>query len=146
MNDPQNQAVSAADARLSALYARALPRMLRFMLIVSIPLLVPVLWRYSWPGAIGFAAGALVSYVNFRALARGVEGLAERIVNQQSREKGRKIVLRFLVRYALVGAVAYAIFKGSTLAFYGFLWGLCLPVAAMMIEAAFEAYAAFRGD
>ena len=146
MNDPQNQEVSSADARLSAIYARALPRMLRFMLIVSISLLVPVWWRYSWPGAIGFASGALVSYINFRALARGVEGLAERIVNQQSREKGRKIVFRFLVRYALVGAVAYAIFKGSTLAFYGFLWGLCLPVAAMMIEAAFEAYAAFRRD
>ena len=145
MNDPQNQELTAADARLSALYARALPRMLRFMLIVSIPLLVPAWWRYSWPGVIGFAAGALLSYVNFRALARGVEGLAERIVDQQSREKGLKIVLRFLVRYALVGAVAYAIFKGSTLAFYGFLWGLCLPVAAMMIEAAFEAYAAFRG-
>jgi hypothetical protein len=145
MNDQQNQEVPAADARLSAIYARALPRMLRFMLMVSIPLLVPVWWRYSSPGAIGFALGALVSYINFRALARGVEGLTERIVSQQSREKGRKIVLRFLVRYALVGAVAYAIFKGSTLAFYGFLWGLCLPVAAMMIEAAFEAYAAFRG-
>ena len=146
MNDPQNQEVSAADARLGDLYARALPRMLRFMLIVSLPLLVPAWWRYSWPGAIGFVAGALVSYVNFRALARGVEGLTDRIVNQQSHEKGRKIVLRFLVRYALVGAVAYAIFKGSTLAFYGFLWGLCLPVLAMMIEAAFEAYAAFRGE
>lgn len=146
MNDPDNQQVSAADARLGALYARALPRMLRFMLIVSVPLLIPAWWFYSWPGTVGFAAGALVSYINFRALARGVEGLAARIVNQQSREKGGKIVLRFLVRYALVGAVAYAIFKGSTLAFYGFLWGLCLPVAAMMIEATFEAYAAFRGD
>lgn len=146
MNDPQNEEVPASDAGLAALYSRALPRMLRVMLVVSIPLLVPAWWFYSWPGATGFGAGSLVSYINFRALARGVEGLAERIVNQQSREKGRKIVLRFLVRYALVGAVAYAIFKGSTLAFYGFLWGLCLPVAAMMIEAAFEAYAAFRGD
>jgi hypothetical protein len=146
MSDPENFEVSAADARLAALYARALPRMLRVMLVVSLPLLVPAWWFYSWPGAIGFAAGALVSYVNFRALARGVEGLADRIVNQQSREKGRKIVLRFLVRYGLVGVVAYAIFKGSTLAFRGFLWGLCLPVAAMMVEAAFEAYVAFRGE
>jgi hypothetical protein len=73
-----------------------------------------------------------------------VEGLAERIVNQQSREKGRKVVLRFLMRYALVAVVAYAIFKGSALGFRGFLWGLCLPVAALMIEAGVEAYAAFR--
>ena len=146
MNDSVKSEVPAADARLAALYARALPRMLRVMLLVSVPLLVPAYWFYSWPGAIGFAAGALVSYVNFRALASGVEGLADRIVNQHSREKGRKIVLRFLVRYALVGAVAYAIFKGSALAFRGFLWGLCLPVAAMMAEAAFEVYAAFRGN
>jgi len=33
--------------------------------------------------------------------------------------------------------------KGSSLAFHGFLWGLCLPVAAMMIEAVFEAFFAF---
>jgi hypothetical protein len=79
-------------------------------------------------------------------LARGVEGLADRIVNQQSREKGRRIVFRFLLRYGLVAIAAYAIFKGSLLAFHGFLWGLCLPVAAMMIEAAFEAYAAFGRD
>lgn len=138
--------VSAADAPLAALYARALPRMLRVMLVASIPLLVPAWWVYSWPGAIGFAAGALISWINFRALARGVEGLADRIVNQQSREKGRKIVLRFVVRYGLVGVVAYAIFRGSALAFRGFLWGLCLPVAAMMAEAAFEAYLAFRRE
>jgi hypothetical protein len=136
--------VSAADARLAALYARALPRMLRVMLFASVPLLAPAWWFYSWPGAIGFAAGALISWINFRALARGVEGLADRIVNQNSREKGRKIVLRFLVRYGLVGVVACAIFRGSALAFRGFLWGLCLPVAAMMVEAAFEAYVAFR--
>ncbi len=146
MNDVQHSELPASDARLAALYARALPRMLRIMLVVSVPLLVPAWWSYSWPGVIGFAAGALVSYINFLALARGVEGLADRIVNQHSHEKGGKIVLRFLVRYALVGAVAYAIFEGSTMAFRGFLWGLCLPVAAMMIEAAFEAYAAFRRE
>ncbi|HYU46534.1 MAG TPA: hypothetical protein VEK84_10200, partial [Terriglobales bacterium] len=87
-----------------------------------------------------------VSYINFLALARGVEGLAERIVDRHSREKGRKIVLRFLMRYGLVATVAYAIFKSSGLAFRGFLWGVCLPVAAMLLEAGFEAYIAFRRD
>ncbi len=77
-------------------------------------------------------------------MTRGVEGLADRIVNRNSREKGGRIILRFLVRYGLVAAVAYAIFKGSSLAFRGFLWGLCVPVAALMAEAAWEGYAAFR--
>jgi hypothetical protein len=144
MNDQRNPDTPAADLRLESFHARAIPRMLRIMLVASVLLLAPAFWFYRWAGAIGLAAGAAVSYLNFLALARGVESLAERIVNQHSQEKGRKIVLRFLVRYALVAAVAYAIFKGSSLAFHGFLWGLCLPVAAMMIEAGFEAYAAFR--
>ena len=144
MNDQGNPGTPASELRLESFYARAIPRMLRIMLVASVVLLGPAFWFYHWAGATGFMAGAAVSYVNFLALARGVEGLAERIVNQHSQEKGRKVVLRFLVRYGLVAAVAYAIFESSAWAFRGFLWGLCLPVAAMMIEAGVEAYAAFR--
>ena len=146
MNDQGSPETPAPDLRLEAFSARAIPRMLRIMLGASVVLLVPAFRFYGWAGAIGFAAGAAVSYINFLALARGVEGLAERIVNQHSQEKGRRIVLRFIARYGLVAVVAYAIFKGSSLAFRGFLWGLCLPVAAMMIEAGVETYAAFRRD
>ena len=127
-----------------SLYERIIPRVLRNMLVVSVLLLGPAFWFYGWAGSIGFAFGAAVSYVNFRSLKRGVEGLADRIVNRNSREKGGWIVLRFVVRYGLVGAAAYAIFKSSSLAFRGFLWGLCVPVAALMAEAAWEGYMAFR--
>jgi ATP synthase I chain len=144
MNDQGNPGTPAADLRLELFYERAIPRMLRIMLVASVLLLAPAFWLYGWAGAIGFAAGAAVSYINFLALARGVEGLGERIVNQHSQEKGRKIVLRFIARYGLVAAAAYAIFKSSALAFRGFLWGLCLLVLAMMIEAAVEAYVAIR--
>jgi hypothetical protein len=144
MNDqPNSDEPLPADLRLQAFNERALSRMFRTLLVVSAMLLVPAFWRYGWVGAIGFAAGAAISCINFRALQRSVEALADRIVNRQSQEKGGRIVLRFLLRYGLVGGVAYAIFKGSSLAFHGFLWGLCLPVAAMMIEAALEAFAAF---
>jgi hypothetical protein len=139
----------AIDGRTNGLtddlaYERIIPRVLRNMLVVSALLLGPAFWRYHWAGSIGFAFGAAVSYVNFHSLTRGVEGLADRIVNQNSREKGGWIVLRFVVRYGLVGAAAYAIFRSSPLAFRGFLWGLCVPVAALMAEAAWEGYAAFR--
>ena len=144
MTEREIPETSAADLRLESFNERALSRMFRVMVVVSALLLVPACWRYGWAGGIGFAAGAAVSCINFRALQRSVESLGERIVNRQSREKGGRIVLRFLVRYALVGAAAYAIFNSSVLAFRGFLWGLCLPVAAMMMEAAVEAYAAFR--
>jgi hypothetical protein len=123
---------------------RIMPRVLRDILVLSILLLGPAFWFYRVPGAIGFAFGAAVSYVNFRSLSRGVEGLTARIVDEHSREKGGRIIMRFVVRYLLVGAVAYAIFKGSSLAFNGFLWGLCVPVAAFMTEAVWQAYMAFR--
>ncbi len=125
-------------------YERIIPRVLRNMLVASVLLLAPAFWFYRWAGSIGFAFGAAVSYVNFRSLTRGVEGLADRIVNRNSQEKGGRIILRFLVRYGLVAAAAYAIFKGSSLAFRGFLWGLCVPVAALLAEAVWEGYAAFR--
>jgi hypothetical protein len=128
------------------IYERIIPRVLRNMLVVSVLLIGPAFWFYRWAGSIGFAFGAAVSYVNLRSLTRGVEGLADRIVNRNSREKGGLIVLRFVVRYGLVGAAAYAIFKSSPLAFRGFLWGLCVPVAALMAEAAWEGYTAFRRE
>jgi hypothetical protein len=146
MNEQTNPEPSPADLRLQSFNERALSRMFRTLLVVSALLLVPAFWRYGWVGAIGFAAGAAVSCLNFRALQRSVEALADRIVNKQSKERGGRIVLRFLVRYGLVGAAAYAIFKSSALAFRGFLWGLCLPVAAMMIEAALEVRTAFRRE
>ncbi len=127
-----------------SLLERIVPRLLRNMLVLSVLLLGPAFWFYRWTGSIGFAFGAAVSYVNFRSLTRGVEGLADRIVNRNSREKGGWILLRFVVRYGLVGVVAYAIFKGSSVAFRGFLWGLCVPAAALMMEAAWEGFAAFR--
>jgi hypothetical protein len=141
MSNPSNPDQSAL---LDSFYARAIPRMLRTMLVVGALLLGPIYWCYGWGGTVGVAAGSAVSYVNFRTLIRGVEALGDRIVNRQSKERGWAIVLRFLVRYGLVAIVAYAIFKSSALAFRGFLWGLCLPVAAMMAEAGVEAYTAFR--
>src|ERR1039457_6826973 len=90
MNDNDNDDEEHLDQRLheSTNHERIVPRVLRNMLVVSVLLLGPAFWFYGWPGSIGFAFGAPVSYVNFRSLTRGVEGLADRIVNRNSREKG----------------------------------------------------------
>src|ERR1700730_14989965 len=129
-----------------SIYERAIPRVLRNMLVASVLLVGPAFWFCRGPVPSGFAFGAAVSYVNLRSLTRGVEGLGDRIVNRNSREKGGLIILRFVVRYGLVGAGAYAIFRSSPTAFRGFLWGLCVPVAALMAEAAWEGYTAFRRE
>lgn len=145
MNDNEREdldpTLESRDENLA--FERIIPRVLRNILVFGVLLLGPAFWFYKWVGSIGFVFGAAVSYINFRSLKRGVEGLTDRIVNQNSQEKGRVIVLRFMMRYGLVAAVAYAIFKSSSLAFDGFLWGLCVPVAALMAEAVWQGFTAF---
>lgn len=125
-------------------FAGAISRILRFTLVIAALFLLPVCWRFGIPATLGFALGAAVSWVNFLSLRRGVEGLAERVAGHQSAQRGGIVVFRFVLRYLLVAACAYAIFKGSRQAFEGFLFGVCLPVAAMLVEAAYETYMVFR--
>jgi small-conductance mechanosensitive channel len=51
---------------------------------------------------------------------------------------------KLVARYLFLGAVAYVIFKGYFVSVSAFLCGLFVPVAALMIEAGYEAVAAFR--
>jgi hypothetical protein len=77
-------------------------------------------------------------------LNKAVQSLANRIVDSGQRASGFSLVNGFFLRYLLAGLVAYVIFTSSSQAFRGFLFGLCTPVAAMLVEAGFEAYAALR--
>ena len=125
-------------------YAGAIDRIKRTVLVLGV-LLTPICWPiYGIRPAAGFLLGAALSYLNFHLLARAVHGLADRIVQQGSGEKGELIVARFLLRYLAIGVVVYVTFVSSFGAFKGLLVGLCLPVAGMMIEAAWELYSALR--
>ena len=44
MNDQGNRETSVADQRLEALYVRAIPRMLRIMLVASLVFVAPAFW------------------------------------------------------------------------------------------------------
>jgi hypothetical protein len=138
LGDPPDQ------AQPERFFAGAISRILKFTVLIAALLLLPTLWRFGVAAALGFAAGAAVSWVNFQSLRRGVEGLAQRVAGHQSSQRGGVVVLRFVLRYLLVAACAYAIFKSSRQAFEGFLFGVCLPVAAMLVEAAYETYMVFR--
>jgi hypothetical protein len=127
-------------------FAGAIHRIETVLAVLTAAASIAIWMRYGRATALGFGAGALLAWLNFRWLERGVAGLAERIVDAQSQERGRSVVMRFLLRYLLVGVVAYAIFRGSAQTFRAFLFGLCLPVAAMLVEAMYEAWVAlYRG-
>jgi hypothetical protein len=125
-------------------FSAAVPRMVRLVLILGAAFTGLIGWRFGLVTAIGFAAGSFIAYLNFRSLDRAVQALAARVVDSHRAESGFSLVNGFFLRYLLAGIVAYAIFTSSFQAFRGFLFGLCTPVAAMLAEAGFEAYAALR--
>lgn len=134
----------ADESRSHAFYAGALTRIPRLILAAGV-VAIAVCWTWlGWQAAAGCAVGVLAGYESFTGLVRAVNGLAGRITEQGSRESGGRIVARFLLRYLWAALAAYVIFSVSRTALLGFLAGLCLPVAAMMLEAGYEAWAAVR--
>jgi ATP synthase I chain len=118
--------------------------MMRFVLILGGVFALFAAWRFGRTIALGFAAGALIAYISFRSLHKAVLALANRIVEAHRPERGFSLVYGFFLRYLLAGAVAYVIFSSSSQAFRGFLFGLCTPVGAMLLEAGLEAFMALR--
>ena len=131
---------SAADE----FYGGALKRIRQYIVAVSAVGLVVCLLFFRWPVAAGFLIGAIVSYVNHRWLERAVEALGERITTGESKERGGGIVLRAVLRYAFIAIGAYVIFNVSHAGLYGFLGGVCLPIAAVACEVAVEIFVTLR--
>jgi ATP synthase I chain len=125
-------------------YDRALERIRRFMLALAALGALACAALFRWPVAAGFAIGAIVSYLNHRWLERAVEAVGERITTGQSRERGRGIIARAVLRYVFVAAGAYVIFNVSRAGLYGFLGGVCLPIAAVACEVAVELFVSLR--
>jgi hypothetical protein len=123
---------------------RALTRIRKFMLILGGSGVLLCSFLVGRAATMGFAAGALISYLNQRWLERAIEALGERITTQQSNERGGAIVFRALMRYALIACCAYVIFNVSQRGLYGFLGGVLLPIAAIACEVAVEIFIALR--
>jgi ATP synthase I chain len=140
----ETDSVTSQEQAAETFYGGALPRITGVMPVLAVGVLPLLLWFWRWPVAVAFGIGALISIYNFWSLSRSVNALAERITVGQSRESGGRIVAMLLLRYLLIGAVAYVIFKSSPAAVYGLLGGLSLPVAAISCEAVFELYIALR--
>ncbi|MGA9040965.1 MAG: ATP synthase subunit I [Terriglobales bacterium] len=143
MTGPESQLDRESGAS-AIFYGGAVRRILRCILVLGV-LLIPLVWvSYGLTAAEGFLLGAAISYLNFRWLERAVNSLARAVVEFQSSERGSRLVMRFLIRYLLIALVSYVTFIGWSGAFRGLLWGLCVPVAAMMGEALYEAFSAIR--
>ncbi len=115
------------------------------MLLLGMVATVAVAITFGWLMGAGVLAGSALACVNFHWLEQGVSALADRATGSSGAARsGGGIVARFLLRYFLIALAAYAIFRISPAALYGFLGGLFLAVAAILCEAVYEAYVALR--
>ncbi len=94
-----------------------------------------ILWR---PGAGGgVAAGAVLSWINYRWMRQGVGTLARLSTAQSGAEQPRvprSVYFKFLGRYALLIVAAYAILHGFSLPAVSFVCGLFAVAAAVIVE------------
>ena len=109
-------------------YDRALERIRKFMLTLAALGLLACIALFRWQVAVGFAAGATISYVNHRWLERAIGAIGERIASGQSRERGTGIIVRVVLRYIFVAVGAYVIFNISRAGVYGFLGVFVFPL------------------
>ena len=130
--------------RSEQFYAGAYARIVRLMMVLGVMLSVVTLVRFGAMVAAGFAVGCAIGMLNFHWLKRVVSTLADRATGSGRKQGSAGVVFRFLLRYLLVAAAAYAIFRVSLASLYGLLAGLFLPVAAIMVEAVYEVYVAVR--
>jgi hypothetical protein len=127
-----------------AFYGRALDRIRSFMLVLG-PVLAAAAWaKFGLWAALGFLLGCVISYLNFHWLKSGVAHLADKVTNTGKSQSGKGIVARFLLRYVLLGAAAYAILTSFPASLRGLFAGLFLPVGAIACEAAYEVYVGLR--
>ena len=124
----------------------ALLRIRKFLIALSCAGIIVCLIFFRWPTTAGFVVGALISYINQVWLERAIDALGERITNQGSNERGGIIVFRAILRYVFIALGAYVIFNVSLAALYGFLGGVCLPIAAIACEVAVEIFAGLRHE
>jgi hypothetical protein len=130
------------ESRVDSFYSGALTRIPRFMIALGVFIGLGAWLRFGWRIALGFACGCAIAYLNFHWLGRVVSALADRATQSAYKQSSGGSVFRFLVRYFLMAAAAYAIFSVSPASLYGLFAGLFLPVGGIACEAAYELYMA----
>jgi hypothetical protein len=111
-------------------YDRAASRLKRIMAAIAVAGTLVALFAWGWKAGVGFLIGAALSGLNFLALKRLIDGLAD------ANPHGKSILLGF--RYLLLFAVAYVILRISPVSLPALLAGIFVFTVAVFIEVAIE--------
>ncbi len=120
-----------------AFYAAAERRIEYFTLAIGAAAAIAAGIFWSAKAGAGIAAGAVLSWINYRWMKQGIGALARLSTAQAGAEKPRvptSVYMKFLGRYALLIVAAYAILRGFSLPAASFIAGLFAVVAAVLVE------------
>ena len=101
---------------------------------------------YGLPAAAGVLLGSALAVVNFTWLKASMLAFTSHFAEPEAPPKpeNTRLIARFFLRYLLAGAVLFAIIKSSAVSVYGLLAGLLVVVPALLCEAVYEAWHAFK--
>lgn len=105
-------------------------------------------WKWGWRAGAGLAAGALLSWLNFRWLKQGVISLTGLSTAQEGADKVRvpRIVYwKFFGRFVLLLAAAYVILAGLKWPAVAVIAGLFAAVAGMLMAMIVHLLQSWRG-
>ena len=128
------------------------PRIMRITLALGV-LGAIAFWLWRGAGwAVGFAIGAALSGLSFAWMKAAVHTLTDAAVASARNAPpppGRRggsagAVIRFVLRYALIGLAGYVIFRSSAVSLAAFFAGLFVSVAATLGEIGYQIYLSFR--
>ena len=123
-------------------YARVYRRLIVLVAALAVAGTVAAAIWYGVIMALSFLAGAAIAALNLHWLKITIEAMGGQLPDKVRSARG--VVVRFLLRYLLIAAAAYVIFKSTANTLYGFFAGLSVPVGAILIEAVNETFRALR--
>lgn len=105
-------------------------------LSVGVPSCLVALILGGLDSGLGFLAGGVLSWINFKWLKQGVDHLIEttRTGRAVSKKATRAAIFKYFLRYGLIGLSLYATFHFVMLEVVGFILGLFLVVFAVLVE------------
>ena len=110
-------------------------RLNRSSLVVAL-IAVPIVFvLYSAKAALGVAAGAGLSYINFHWLKQAVDFV---VLQGAQGNRAPRVLMRFIGRYALIALFLYVTMRSSALELLFVFTGLLVYVIAILIECVSE--------
>ena len=110
-------------------------RLDRTSLIVTLIAVPAAFSMHSPKAALSLGVGAMLSYINFHWLKQAVDFV---ILHGAHGNIGRRVMVRYAGRYALIGLVLYVTIRSSALDLLLVLAGLFVYVLAILIECVSE--------